>query len=176
MSSLRRSATTLLVMVAMLVLASGCRLVGSGTLGYVPNPDESAATSGSVATIHAFRPNPGDAWPPPRMLALWVRADHIPQLNAGVAPGSAAVYFWRLKNDLPEYGMPRTCEEIPAQGLIVLLKPAWALHIGEDRTVNEVLLVDDTPENQDASWVIARETSNYGWFVPIRCGALPVAP
>ena len=57
-----------LVMAGALLLAGGCRLVGYGTLDYVPvtfpsgtsGPEERAATTGSPATVHAFRADPGD--------------------------------------------------------------------------------------------------------------------
>ncbi len=187
MTSRRHSATALLVMAAVLVLASGCRLVGSGTLGYVPNPDERAATSGSVATIHAYRADPDDAWPPPGTLALWVRAENIPPASVGFgignSPPPALMYLVRLFGAVepvrPDMGEYRTCEEMVAAGgrIVSPSHVIASLHVGDDRVISEAVLVDDTPENRDASWVITAATARaFVYLSPLRCGALTVVP
>jgi len=172
-------------MATTLVFASGCRLVGSGTLGYVPNPDEPAASSGSVATIHAYRADPDDAWPPPGTLALWVRADHIPPASVGLGspPQPALMYLTRLFGALepvrPGLGEYRTCEDMVTAGgrALSLAHVVASLHVGDDGIIGQVVLVDDTPENREASWVIAAATGRaWPYFGPIRCGALTVAP
>jgi hypothetical protein len=173
---------TVVVLVPSMALAAGCQLVGSGTLNYVPvaypagtsGPDEPAATSGSIATIHAFRRDPGDAWPPQGKVALWVRAENIPPLRT--APDES-VYLMRLfapQEAAPAYGGVRTCGELAANTGRLPFYPALVighLRIGDDRTLNQVVLADDTPEVRQSSWAIVNNDAFYSGQA-IRCGEM----
>ncbi len=166
-------------MVAVFVLASGCRLVGSGTLGYVSVsvPNEPAATTGSVATVQVFRPDPGDAWPPPAKLGIWVRADHIPPARTGYE-GLNLVRLFGPEEPTRGALSSRTCDELTAKNsgrVYQYPDMVFPLHVGDDRVINEVLLVDDLPLFQDLSWVIANNDAMYTGQA-IRCGRLTVAP
>jgi len=175
-----RTIIAVLLMATTLVFASGCRLVGSGTLGYVSVsvPDEPAATTGSTATIQAIRPDPGDGWPPPGKLGMWVRADHIPPTGTGQDHLYLVRLFGPQEPTLRKWDS-RTCDELtansPGRVFLRLEFVVGPLHIGDDRVINEVLLVDDLLLFQDLSWVIANEDATYSGQA-IRCGTLTVAP
>jgi hypothetical protein len=171
------------LLVATALLAAGCRLVGSGTLDYVPNnfPDEPAATSGSVATIQAFRAEPGDAWPPFGTIALWVRADDIPELRIGY-DNLYLVRLWGAQETTPESMGNRICAELAASdnpGRVWLAYDELVignLDVGDDRAVSEVLLVDDDKlPGGELSWVLASNDAEYTGQA-IRCGTMTVAP
>jgi hypothetical protein len=206
MSERRRILTVLIVvaLVPMMALAAGCRLVGSGTLDYVPAAERPsgyeyqcpepgawycwpAATNGSTVTMRVFRPDPGDGWPPPGQLGIWLKADRIPFLSN---PFSAGDLSWlalvRLPQvtDNPELQVPRDCAGLAATNGFVLVDGEGSNRVGrvivnDNRTLNAWLTVPDTPETRQASWVLATDTRYLtGVFtvggLAIRCGTLTV--
>ena len=204
MSILRRSPVTLFILTAMLALASGCHSVGSGTLGYVTNvqvdpiihlPAQPAAISGSAVTVEVFRHDPGDTWPPPGQLGLWLHADSIPVFQAPLPaddPWLRTVTLVRLLGPsekvtgaMPEF---RNCDEIKGTGEIWTFghefgrfglspDPAKAGTFAPDRTLSALVTIDDTAENWQASWVLATEgTGLLHTSYAIRCGTITLTP
>jgi hypothetical protein len=191
MSTPRCSATTLLVMAAMLAFAGGCRLVGSGTLGLLDRPANfSAARSGSPMTVEVFRPDPGDAWPPQGQLGLKLHAENIPDFYmfcqepwmncAGV---TGRVYLLLTPPSV------RGCDPLPYD--VITGMPAVVSHrdstsgtgkgvgpivLTADRVLNAFLTIDDTPENRQATWWLTSEPHPNGVAEALRCGTISVAP
>ena len=139
-------------MTAMLALASGCRVVGSGTLGYVPagasrgpwsyvQPVQPAANSGSPVTVQVFRPVPGDTWPPAGTLGLWLHADNMPALAVNVGDLKRQLY-----TDEQIYERTRTLYLIRLHGALEEANPEFAQY----RSCDELL---SHPERQGTVWV-----------------------
>ncbi len=201
MSILRRSATALLVMAAVLVLASGCRFVGSGTMGYVPAGQygsflQPAANSGSPVSVQVFRPDARDTWPPPGQLGLWLHADNMPALVLWpeTMPAIHDLYLVRLYGPSEQANREglqfRSCEELNSplpsgefrNGAVSSDRShtLGKIYVNPDQPVDALVTIDDTPENREASWVLAvrppqRFWQEFGGYA-IRCGTITVAP
>jgi hypothetical protein len=205
MSGRRRNLTVLIVaatLVPLTALAAGCRLVGSGTLDYVPAAERPspyvyrcpepgawycwpAATNGSTVTMRVFQPDPGDAWPPPGQLGIWLKADRIPFLyNPFISGDLSWLALVRLPQvtDSPELQVPRDCAGLGATAGFVLVDGEGSNRVGrvivnDDRTLSAWLTVPDTPENRHASWVLATDSVYLLGGVggsAIRCGTVTV--
>jgi hypothetical protein len=135
--------------------------------------------------VDVFRRGPGDSWPPAGKIALLLRAENFPDLSCGVQ--CTYLEFRRLaRADEPDANPPlqyrqyRTCEElIDANGAQIYWRQPGMEFIGNvnvsaDGVINQWLLVDDTPENWTATWVL----TDWGLvgLTPIRCGRMTVAP
>jgi hypothetical protein len=199
--------SAVLLLAAVAALAAGCRLVGSGTLDYVPAAERPspfiyqcpepgawycypAATNGSPVEMKVFRAEPGDAWPPPGMLGISLRAQQIPFLapamNVTDRDPLAALVLVRLP-EVPREGWPtvQSCAELDSTEGVVRVwddNRIGAVTVNPDRTLTAFLAVPDTPENWQASWVLATDALNpfaRGMAAPgyaIRCGAVSVPP
>ncbi len=203
MRILRRSATAVLVMAVVLVLASGCRLVGSGTLGSLPNAHVYYAVHGSAVTVEVFRPAPGDAWPPAGQLGLRLRAENIPDIGCWRAPWfedcsdswRSTVYLARLRLSSeptsPDYNWeyPSSCDPYQNPDLPLPLVRAkeyrGPLVVTPDGFLDAFLTIDDTPDNWQASWVLTTAalpvypglpTDPSAHRIVLRCGTITVAP
>jgi len=175
----RVAAFAVLAIVAL--LAAACEQVGSGALGFVPSTLHLSARSGPVVTIDVYRPGPEDAWAPEGKLVFHLRAEGFPSINCGVQ--CTYLVLRRLSTaSEPTEGPPfafRTCEELNSVGQPQIprdqpgLQEIGNVEIGDDHAMSEVLLVDDTPENWNATWVLTDE--GLGGYVPIRCGEVVVA-
>jgi hypothetical protein len=190
MSSLRRSATTLLVMVALLAVASGCRVVGSGTLELLDRPANlSAARSGSPMTVEVFRPDPGDAWPPEGQLGLKLHAENIPDFHmfceepwmncAGV---TGRLYLLLTPPsvrgcDPPPYDVITGAPDLVSHrdSTSGTGKGLGPIVLTADRVLNAFLAIDDTPENRQATWWLTSEPWPNGGAYALRCGTITVA-
>jgi hypothetical protein len=181
----RRRILAILIVVALvplMALAAGCRYVGSGALGLVPSAQDYAAKAGPAVTVDVFRGTPGESWPPQGKLVFWLRARDFPRIRCG-GEQQCALKLQRLATSSQQAGNPpfeyRTCEElIDARApLISWDQPGLELvgmvdHPGG--VINALLLVDDTPENRAATWVLT-ETSLTA-DEPLRCGKVIVSP
>jgi hypothetical protein len=190
MNGRRRTFAVLIVLalIPLAALAAGCRYVGSGALNPLPNSSiqEPAAWQGPAVTVGVFRGSTGEAWPPEGKLAFWVRASGFPQIRCGLQ--CTYLELRRLaRADEPNASPPmkyiqyRTCEELINQAggpMIYWRQPGMELignvNIGADGTINQWLLVDDTPDNWNATWVLT--DWGYAGLVPIRCGKVIVSP
>jgi hypothetical protein len=192
--------SVVLLLAAVAVLAAGCRLVGSGTLDYVPAAERPspfiyqcpepgawycypAATNGSPVEMKVFRAEPGAAWPPPGMLGISLLADRIPFIDpvAVVPEGLSTLVLVRLP-EVPREGSPtvRTCAELVSTDGIVRVwetNRVGAVRVNDDRTLTAFLTVPDTGENWQASWVLVTEANPMvGHGYVIRCGSVSVPP
>jgi hypothetical protein len=162
--------------------AAGCQHAGSGTLGYVPSTFHLSARTGPVVFIDVYRPEPGDAVIPEGKLAFHLRAEGFPEINCGVQ--CTYLVLRRLSTaSQPAEGPPaafRTCEELSAVSQPQIprdqpgLQEVGRVEIGDDHAIGEVLLVEDTPENWNATWVLTDE--GLGGYIAIRCGKVVVTP
>ena len=165
-------AALLVTTLAVAAFAMGCRLVGSGTLDRINCDPRSGdclpASTGSLVTVHVFRAAPGDAWPPPGRLGVSLRVEQIPSRDG--QESLPTLVLLRL--------IDRNCRQLGLNSLFVLGENrVGAVNIASDRTLNALLVVDDTPENLQTSWVLATEAvspSPYG--TPIRGGAISLDP
>jgi hypothetical protein len=184
MNGRRRTFAVLLVvaLVPLMALAAGCRYVGSGALGLVPSAQDYAAGAGPAVTVDVFRGTPGESWPPQGKLVFWLRARDFPRIRCG-GEQQCALQFFRLATSSQQAGNPpfeyRTCEElINASAPLIGFNQPGLERIGEvrhpDGVINALLVVDDTPENRAATWVLT-ETSLTAWE-PLRCGNVTVSP
>jgi hypothetical protein len=196
MPNLTRAAL-LVVTIAVLALASGCRLVGSGTLDYVPPAErpskyegagcpepgawycEPAATHGSPVTIRIFRAEPGDAWPPPGMLGVWLHADQIPLVDNPYGGGDPSLLILAplsMQSPVADQRQAQNCSELAlTTGRVDLFDFRFPrVRVNADRTLNAWLTVADTPEYRHAWWVLAGEGLITPYSFAIRCGTAPV--
>ncbi len=180
-------------MVAMLALASGCRLIGTGTLGYAPGGRygvcaQPAATSGSPVTMRVFGRDPGDTWPPPDTLGVWLHADNFPALvNCGEPSWPHTLLLVRLfapseQFDPQNTNAFRSCDELNSRldsGTGAYVDAGTRYHrygpisVNPDEPMDALLTIDDIPENREASWVLA--TKDFGDQLlakPLRCGTV----
>jgi hypothetical protein len=164
------------------MIATGCRLVGSGTLDYVEVEGDSsamgvAATSGSLATIQAFRAADGAEWPPPGQVAVVVRADHIPPISSDLAPERLSLVLLAPNETCGYLEFVQGGMMWVDSGGSQVIAPILA---GDDRVIAEVVLVDAAklPEGE-VSWAIANFRPTIGdvnAHRAIRCGTMTIAP
>lgn len=189
-----RTVIAITVMATVLAFASGCRLVGSGTLGYVPTSQygdfrQPAATSGSPVSVQIFSRDPDDTWPPPDALGVRIQAEDIPAIvNYTREPEWAhSLLLVRLfspseQADPQNTGVFRSCDELNNRpGALVDIwtrRHAYGpIFVNADEPVDALLTIDDTPENREGSWALT--TGEVGWYsggTAIRCGTITVMP
>ncbi len=144
-----------------------------------------AATSGSVATVALFSAEPGDAWPPPGKLGISVEAERIPFIVQPLfTPYEGLWNLVLVRLPAPtgrsEGTVIRNCAELESTGGLVDVQGSHrmgTMKVGDDRTLSALLTVDDTPENRQASWVLASES--FGWGTQgyaVRCGTTTLTP
>jgi hypothetical protein len=164
-----------------MALAAGCRHVGSGALDPVPSVPHYSAQTGPAVTVDVFRGTPEESWPPQGKLVLWLRARGFPEINCGVQ--CDYLELRRLATSSQQTGNPpeefRACDElINASDTVIRraqpgVEPIGRVPIGADGTINALLLIEDTPENLAATWVLTDET--IGGYNAIRCGKVIVS-
>jgi hypothetical protein len=172
-----RTVIAVIFMAATVALASGCRVVGSGTLGYVPASEgvEPSSVLGSPAEVRVFRHEAGHAWPPPGKLGIVVTADDIPY------DGPSPLLLIGM-TDPSLYGAPRVhrCDELSTTGGVFM----WGVpsiyeevHVNPDHSVRALFAVADAPDwpGPTGDWVLAavgRVPDAEVYAVAVRCGHL----
>jgi hypothetical protein len=169
-TSLKPARALYVAIIPLVLLAAGCRLVGSGTLEQIPSVNAREAREGPGVSVNVYRADPGDAWPPAGKLAIWLRATDFPTINCGVQ-----CTYLELRNPPIEY---RSCDELINERAPLIpqdqegLELIGRVDIDNEHAINEVLLIDDIPENRSATWVLT--DSGIGSYIPIRCGKVSI--
>ena len=157
----RPSRPALLLLVIAGLAAASCTLVGQGNL-HVSNDLSGLAADNT--TLHAFAPDPGDAWPPAGYVNLWIKGDDL-----GSPPSygmNGYVYLVRTDLACPQReGAPETfrLSDVTIAGLVTVT----------NGSVNQFLTMQDTPANRQSHWALIDigEVSGFpGEHLIRRCG------
>lgn len=150
-----------LVLIGAGLAAASCTLVGQGNL-HVANDLSGLATDNT--TLHAFAPDPGDAWPPPGYVNLWIKGDDLGSPPAYGMNG----YVYLVRTDLAcpqREGAPETFRltDVTIAGLVTVT----------NGSVNQFITMPDTPGNRESHWALIDigEVSGFpGEHLIRRCG------
>jgi len=157
----RLSRLALLVLIGAGLTAASCTLVGQGDL-HVANDLSGLATDNT--TLHAFAPDPGDAWPPAGYVNLWIKGDDLGSPPSYGMNG----YLYLVRTDLacPQAeGAPEAfrLSDVSVAGVVTVT----------NGSVNQFLTMQDTPANRQAHWAlidIGELTGYPGQHFIRRCG------
>ena len=165
---LRRLSTprfAVVVVLAAAVLAASCQLVGSGDL-HVQN--DLSGLGEDNTTFEAFVADPGDAWPPPGELAIWVKGDDFGSPPDYGMDGFLYVVRTELECPMSE-GAPEVFEltDVDIVGVASV----------RDGSVNQFFTMPDSSANRDPRWALIE----IGTVVPDghlihRCGTVTWNP
>jgi len=156
-----RARFAIILLAAFAIAAASCSLVGQGPL-HVAN-DLSGAGADNT-TLRAFAPGPGDAFPPPGWLSLFVKGDDFGQPTAYGMNGY--LYLVRTNLACPQSeAAPETftLAQVTITGLVTVT----------NGSVNQFLLMQDTPANRTSNWALIEinELAGYpGEHFIHRCG------
>lgn len=143
------------------LLGVSCTVVGQGAL-HVSN--DLSGIGADNTTLHAYAPDPGDAFPPAGYVSLWVKGDDL-----GSPPSygmNGYVYLVRTDLDCPmSEGRPETFTlgDVTIVGVVTVT----------NGSVNQFLTMQDTPANRQSHWALMDigEVAGYpGEHLLRRCG------
>lgn len=169
MTSKRSHFVPLLVIafIGVALVASGCRRVGHGQVSVA---NDLSGIGRDNTFIDAFASDPGDAWPPPGYLNLFVKGDDF-----GAPPTygmSGYLYLVRSANACPQSeGVPETfaLTDVTIAGIITITAGS----------ANQFVTMQDTPANRQATWAlieIPEAPTVPGGHMIRRCGAVTWSP
>ena len=167
LTALRRISTRSRFAIAALVLgslfAASCTIVGQGDL-HVSN-DQSGIGADNT-TLKAFAPDPGDAFPPPGYLTLFVKGDDF-----GLPPSygmNGYLYLVRTDLDCPQSeGAPEgfNLTDVNIVGVVTVT----------NGSVNQFLTMPDMASNRQSHWALI-EINEFAGYEPLhlshRCGTV----
>jgi hypothetical protein len=157
----------LLGLIILGLAAVACRQVGYGDL-HVAN--DLSGLGRDNTWIRALAADPGDVWPPVGYVNLWVKGDDFGQPPAYGMNGY--LYLVRTDDACPQAeGAPEVFKlsDVTIVGIVTVTSGS----------VNQFLLMQDTPANRQATWALI-ETGEFpgagGGHLIHRCGSVAWLP